>query len=75
MCLSISGKIISINSPFARVEIHGIETKINIELLENPREGDLVLIHSGFALQKIDEKYFNYLDETLESMMKEEEDE
>ena len=75
MCLSISGKIISINPPFAKVEVHGIETQINIELLEEPKEGDFVLIHSGFALQKIDEEYFNYLDEALESMMKEEEDE
>lgn len=75
MCLSISGKIISVELPLANVDIHGVETKVNIELVENPSIGDYVLIHAGFAIQKIDEEYFNYLDETIESMAKGEWDE
>ncbi len=56
MCLSIPGKIISINDDMADVSIGGAIVKVGIQMIDNIRKGDYVLVHAGFALQKIDEK-------------------
>ncbi|MGM0408786.1 MAG: HypC/HybG/HupF family hydrogenase formation chaperone [Bacteroidota bacterium] len=56
MCLSIPGKIISIKDDMADVSIGGTIVKVGLQMLENIKKGDYVLVHAGFALQKIDEK-------------------
>jgi hydrogenase expression/formation protein HypC len=60
MCLGIPGRIIE-SSPdlpdLARVDVEGVVRTINVGLLEDDpaRPGDWVLIHLGFALQKMTE--------------------
>ncbi|GAA0720566.1 hypothetical protein GCM10008905_09890 [Clostridium malenominatum] len=71
MCLGICGRINSVNLPFASIDIKGIETIVNVELVNNPAKGDYILVHAGFAIEKIDEEYFHYLDGVLEEMLKE----
>ncbi len=71
MCLAVCGKIKSIDIPFASIDIKGVETCVNIDLVENPEKGDYVLVHAGFAIEKVDEEYFNYLESTLDEMLKE----
>lgn len=66
MCLAIPGKIIEINNSIAKVSIMSIESEINIQLIEEAMLGDYVLIHAGCAIQKIDIKYFEELNEMLE---------
>ncbi|MBU8891709.1 MAG: HypC/HybG/HupF family hydrogenase formation chaperone [Bacteroidales bacterium] len=56
MCLSIPGKIIKIDNDLAEASVGGTIVKIGIQMVENVKEGDYVLVHAGFALQKIDEK-------------------
>lgn len=56
MCLSIPGKVISIENEIATVSIGGSEVQAGLQLLENVRLGDYVLVHSGFALQVISEE-------------------
>lgn len=56
MCLSIPGKIIKVNSEMAEVSIGGTIVKVSLQMVDNVKEGDFVLVHAGFALQKIDEK-------------------
>lgn len=61
MCLAIPGKIIEfidLENSIAKVEIGGVKRNINTALLD-PTEikiGDYVLIHVGFAMNKIDER-------------------
>jgi hydrogenase expression/formation protein HypC len=60
MCLGIPGEIVEIlpdQPDLARVEVSGVRRAINIGLIadEDPRPGDWILIHVGFALSKIDE--------------------
>jgi hydrogenase expression/formation protein HypC len=40
----------------ALAALNGIETEIRIDLIENPTPGDTVLVHAGFAIQKLDER-------------------
>ncbi len=60
MCLGIPGEIVEIlpdQPDLARVDVSGVRRAINIGLIvdEDPRPGDWILIHVGFALSKIDE--------------------
>jgi len=56
MCLSIPAKIISINGFEAQVSVGGAIRNANLQLLENSRVGDYVLLHVGFAIQVLSEK-------------------
>jgi|GEM_PF-30065 len=55
MCLSIPGKVISIDNDIATVSVGGSEVQAGLQLLDEVNIGDYVLVHSGFALQLISE--------------------
>jgi hydrogenase expression/formation protein HypC len=56
MCLGIPAKIISLHGDYAVASINGASINIGIQLVENLNAGDYVLIHTGYALEKIDEE-------------------
>ena len=62
MCLSVPAKILSIDGNKARVSLGGAEYNAALNLVDDVKVGDYVLLHSGFAIQKIDE------DEAMETM-------
>lgn len=61
MCLGIVGRVVALprsHPDLADVEVAGIVRPINISILseEKIEPGDWVLIHVGFAMQRIDEE-------------------
>ncbi|NOX20313.1 MAG: HypC/HybG/HupF family hydrogenase formation chaperone [Nitrospirae bacterium] len=77
MCLAIPSKIININGFNAVVDVMGARREVSLMLLpEEAREGDYVLVHAGFAIQKIDEEAakdsLNLLREIAEKLEQEE---
>lgn len=56
MCLSIPAKIVSVEGFTAEVSAGGSLFKANLQMVENAKVGDYVLLHAGFAIQKISEK-------------------
>ncbi len=54
MCLAIPMKIRKINADFAEVESGRLLRKVNIQMLPGLKPGDYVLVHAGFAIQKVD---------------------
>ncbi|MFH1413449.1 MAG: HypC/HybG/HupF family hydrogenase formation chaperone [Candidatus Omnitrophota bacterium] len=54
MCLAIPMKIKKIEGEFAKVESGRLIRKINIEMLPNIAVGDYVMVHAGFAIEKLD---------------------
>ena len=56
MCLSIPSKVISINSDMAIVSVGGTEYEASLQLLTDVKVGDYILLHTGFAIQKISEE-------------------
>jgi hydrogenase expression/formation protein HypC len=56
MCLAVPGKVESIDFPFATVDFNGTKKKVRIDLLDDLKVGDYVLVHVGFAIQKMDEE-------------------
>lgn len=56
MCLAHPGKIIKIkNKENALVDFHGIKKEINISLVQNVKEKEYVIVHAGFAIQKLNQ--------------------
>jgi hydrogenase expression/formation protein HypC len=56
MCLAIPSRIIEIDNGTAVVDVEGIRRETSLLLLENPRVGDYVIVHAGFAIHTIDEE-------------------
>ena len=61
MCLSVVAKIMELlENNEARANIDGVKKIINLGILAAEIEvGDWVLIHTGFAIAKVDEKKAN----------------
>jgi hydrogenase expression/formation protein HypC len=59
MCLGIPARIEAIEEQEAKVNISGNTLKVSIALLDNIEVGDYVLVHAGYALQKLDEEEAN----------------
>ncbi|MDP2755364.1 MAG: HypC/HybG/HupF family hydrogenase formation chaperone [Nitrospirota bacterium] len=57
MCLAIPSKIIKIENSTATIDVYGAQRDISLLLLEEEsvKIGDYVLVHAGFAIQKIEE--------------------
>ena len=55
MCLAIPAKIVNIEDNMGTVDMAGIQKKVSLILLEDAQVGDYVIVHAGFAIQKLDE--------------------
>ena len=55
MCLGIPAKVIKIEGKKAVVTIGEVEFNASLALLEGVKKGDYLLIHTGFAIEKVDE--------------------
>ena len=56
MCLAIPMKIRKVKGGFAEVETDQLRRTVNIQLLSSVKIGDFVIVHAGFAIQKLDPK-------------------
>ena len=54
MCLGMPMKIMRIEGEHAVAEAQGISREIGLHLLENVNVGDVVMVHAGFAIEKLD---------------------
>jgi hydrogenase expression/formation protein HypC len=54
MCLAIPMKIKRIEGRFAVVEAANLTKRINIEMLSAVKTGEYVMVHAGFAIEKVD---------------------
>jgi hydrogenase expression/formation protein HypC len=56
MCLSIPAKIVSIDGSMAEVSVGGSLFKAGLHMIKDAKIGDYILLHAGFAIQKISEQ-------------------
>lgn len=55
MCLAMPTRVIEIDdNGLATVELDGVQKKISLALIDGVEIGDYVIVHVGFALQKLD---------------------
>jgi hydrogenase expression/formation protein HypC len=55
MCLAIPAQVIQIDAGLGLVELGGVVREASFMLLPDAQVGDYVLLHAGYALQKVDE--------------------
>ncbi|MDY1591979.1 MAG: HypC/HybG/HupF family hydrogenase formation chaperone [Methanofastidiosum sp.] len=61
MCLAVPGKVIEIKDSVGIVDFNGIKREVRLDLVD-VIVGDYVIVHTGFAIEKMGEK------EALESL-------
>jgi hydrogenase expression/formation protein HypC len=55
MCLAIPARVVQIEEGLGLVELGGVVREASFMLLPDAQVGDYVLLHAGYALQKVDE--------------------
>ena len=70
MCLAIPAKLIAVDGDLGTVELGGVRKTVALALVVDPRPGQYVLLHAGYAIEVIDEAEAREL-EALHRMMAE----
>lgn len=53
MCLAIPLELVEINGMDAVGQAEGIRRKIRVDFIPNPQIGDYVIVHAGFAIERM----------------------
>ncbi len=56
MCVAVPGRVESIEDVVAVVDVGGATVRTRIDLVPDVTVGEYVLVHAGFALDKLDEE-------------------
>jgi hydrogenase expression/formation protein HypC len=55
MCLAIPARVVQIDEGLGLVDVGGVVREASFMLLPDAQVGNYVLLHAGYALQKVDE--------------------
>lgn len=53
MCLAVPLKLTEVNGSCAIGEAMGMKREIRVDFIEQPRVGDYVIVHAGFAIERL----------------------
>ena len=56
MCLAVPMRLTEIKDNLGIVELANSKLEVNLQLLENVQVGDYIIVHAGFAIQKLDQE-------------------
>ena len=56
MCLAVPLKLIEIDGKSAVGEAMGMKREIRVDFIEEPKIGDYVIVHAGFAIERLPEQ-------------------
>lgn len=56
MCVAVPMKITELEGPTGKAEMDGLEINVNTTLLPDAKIGDYVIVHAGFAIQRLDQE-------------------
>jgi hydrogenase expression/formation protein HypC len=54
MCVAVPAEVLEIDGSMATIDYGGVKRQANIDFLEDVKVGDYVVVHVGFAIQKLD---------------------
>lgn len=54
MCLAVPARIVELQDSTATISVEGALREVDVSLIDEPRLGDYVLVHAGFAIHKWD---------------------
>lgn len=72
MCVGVPMQIVEINYPSGTAEAKGVKREIGLQLLpeDQVKIGDHVIVHVGFAIEKVDKKQADEIWETLDEILR-----
>ena len=53
MCLAVPLKIVEIDGVNAVGEIEGLRRKMRLDFIKEPKIGEYVVVHAGFAIERL----------------------
>ena len=56
MCLAVPLKLIEINGREAVGDAMGVRRRIRVDFIPEPKVGDYVIVHAGFAIERLPEQ-------------------
>ena len=56
MCVGLPARIMKVNNGMAVVDASGAQKEISAQLLKDLEPGDYVMVHAGFAIEKMSEE-------------------
>lgn len=56
MCLSLPARVIAIEGDMASVSVGGTVFRAGLQMVDDVAVGDYVLLHAGFAIEKLKEE-------------------
>jgi len=72
MCVGVPMQIIEISYPSGVAEAKGVKREIGLQLLpeDSLEVGDHVIVHVGFAIEKVDKQYADEIWEALDEVLR-----
>ena len=57
MCLAVPMKLVEVTADGQHgvADLDGTRYDVNLDLIESPGVGDFVIVHAGFAIERLDE--------------------
>ncbi len=68
MCLAVPAKLVERNGLDGVVAFGDIRRNVRLDLLPDAQVGDFVLLHTGFAIEKVDEEQAKKMLETIQEV-------
>ena len=56
MCLAVPLKLVEINGKDAVGEALGMQRAVRVDFIPDPKPGDYVMVHAGFAIERLPEE-------------------
>ena len=56
MCLAVPLKIVEIDGLNGVGEVEGLRRRMRLDFIKEPRVGEYVIVHAGFAIERLDEE-------------------
>ncbi len=56
MCLAVPLRLIEINGNDAIGEAMGLQRAVRVDFIPDPKIGDYVMVHAGFAIERLEEE-------------------
>ena len=56
MCLAVPLKIVEIDGLNAVGEVEGLRRRMRLDFIKEPKLGEYVIVHAGFAIERLPEK-------------------
>ena len=56
MCLAVPLKIVAIDGLNGVGEVEGLRRRMRLDFIKEPRVGEYVIVHAGFAIERLGEE-------------------